>query len=75
MWCWGSNKYGVSGNGYTSGFQVIPRQIKSMDEIVSIASGGNHNLALKSSVFHDSIIILDQRMDQFGVGDTMDTAN
>ena len=57
LWVWGSNEYGALGNGgvgnsfYDEGDVGGPTQtvpIKLMDNVVDVATGGNHMVAVKS---------------------------
>ena len=48
LWVWGYNNYGQIGNGESSwvDFQTVP--IKIMDDVVQMAAGSNHTLAIKT---------------------------
>ncbi|PID01467.1 hypothetical protein CSV67_14050 [Sporosarcina sp. P2] len=47
VWAWGRNTYGQLGNGETADYNVIPKQVLGLSEIIEIAAGDNHTLALK----------------------------
>ena len=48
--CWGSNFNGQLGNGFTdSGAHVFPAGVPDLDEVVAVASGGNHSCALRTN--------------------------
>ncbi len=59
VWVWGNNNYGARGAGIGSGDSsskiLTPRQVKGVGnsgfllEIIAIAAGGDHSLALKSN--------------------------
>jgi alpha-tubulin suppressor-like RCC1 family protein len=46
---WGFNYSGQLGNGTTNVHQFIPTPVNNAKDIVAIAAGGNHSLALKSN--------------------------
>jgi len=49
VWCWGPNLDGQIGNGTTSQTgQTTPIQVRNLTEVITIASGGSHNIALKA---------------------------
>jgi alpha-tubulin suppressor-like RCC1 family protein len=48
IWAWGSNYRGKLGNGNTNGVYSKPLQISSLSDIVAIAAGYDHSLALRS---------------------------
>jgi len=48
VWAWGWNNEGQMGNGATSAYSATPAQVSSLTGVTAIASGGYHNLALKS---------------------------
>ena len=53
VWAWGKNNYGQLGNTYTNDSWIAPVRVrdkdnKGIDNIVAIATGQNHNLALRS---------------------------
>jgi len=54
VWAWGDNSWGQLGQGTSSGFEPYPIQVKDssgagyLSEVVAIAAGPFHNLALKS---------------------------
>lgn len=47
VWAWGRNTYGQLGNGETADYNVTPKQVSGLSEIIEIAAGDNHTLALK----------------------------
>jgi alpha-tubulin suppressor-like RCC1 family protein len=50
VWVWGSNYYGVFGNGSAGGSsQPTPVQITALTDVVAIAAGPYHGLALKNN--------------------------
>ena len=48
LWAWGSNWAGQLGDGTTTDKTTPVQIISSLTDIVSIASGGEHSIALKS---------------------------
>src|SRR5437868_1050485 len=52
VWAWGNNPYGQLGNGTFTGDPydaiAIPAPVINLSNIVAIAAGGNHSLALRS---------------------------
>ena len=48
IWAWGSNYRGKLGNGNTHGVYSKPLQISSLSDMVAIAAGYDHSLALRS---------------------------
>ena len=58
VWSWGNNSYGQSGNGSKSSYTTIPVQVlkrenataspSALTNVIKIATGGNHSLALTS---------------------------
>jgi len=48
IWVWGSNFYGLLGNGTTGGDRLTPIHVRGLTKVVSIATSYNHCLALKS---------------------------
>jgi hypothetical protein len=46
-WAWGSNCNGQLGNGSCSSCYSFARPVNNLDDVVQIAAGGSHNLALK----------------------------
>lgn len=50
VWSWGDNTYGQLGNGNQNQWTptLIPTQVSGLTDIVSIASGSSHALALKA---------------------------
>ena len=48
-WAWGNNWSGQLGNETVAGVSNIPVQVNSLQNISSIACGGSHNLAIRSS--------------------------
>ncbi len=49
VWAWGYNIYGLLGNGTLDGFSNVPIQVSTINDIVAIASGNYHSLALESN--------------------------
>lgn len=49
VWAWGRNTYGQLGNGETADYNITPKQISGLSEIIEIAAGDNHTLALKQN--------------------------
>lgn len=48
VWAWGSNSNGQLGNGTTGGYSNVPVQLSGFTEVVAIAGGGSHSIALRS---------------------------
>jgi alpha-tubulin suppressor-like RCC1 family protein len=48
VWFWGTNSYGESGDGTTTGVYVTPVQVPGLHQITGIAVAGWHCLALRS---------------------------
>ena len=48
VWAWGSNQYGEIGNGTTVALGRTPTQVIGLSNVIAIASGGQHSLALKN---------------------------
>ncbi len=48
MWACGYNAEGQLGRGFTSGWETSPAPVGGLSDVVAIAAGGLHNLALKS---------------------------
>jgi alpha-tubulin suppressor-like RCC1 family protein len=49
VWTWGSNGFGVLGDGSTDGFRYGPRAVVAAGSgIVGIAAGGNHVVACRA---------------------------
>ncbi|NIK75436.1 hypothetical protein FHS15_000534 [Paenibacillus castaneae] len=46
VWTWGSNRYGQIGNGKTDEKVYEPTQIKGLNHVTAIASGGHFHVAL-----------------------------
>jgi alpha-tubulin suppressor-like RCC1 family protein len=49
LWAWGDNDYGQLGSGYTGGTLPAATQISGLTNVLSVAAGDNHVLALTSS--------------------------
>ena len=49
VWAWGDNGHGQLGNGMVSQSVVIPVQVNLLPDVVAIAAGLNHSLALCSN--------------------------
>ena len=47
VWAWGRNTVGQLGNGETANVNTTPRVVAGLSNIVKIAAGENHTLALK----------------------------
>jgi alpha-tubulin suppressor-like RCC1 family protein len=50
VWTFGKNNLGQLGTGSTADDSLIPVQVTSLSNVVSIAAGEDHNLALKSDM-------------------------
>lgn len=48
VWAWGSNGYGQVGNGAAGADVPVPTQVAGIGDVVAIAGGARHSLALKS---------------------------
>lgn len=48
VWTWGYNLFGALGLGYTNEFVNVPTQVAGLNNVVAVAGGRNHSLALKS---------------------------
>lgn len=48
VWSWGDNSYGQLGGGTDSSSNPTPNMVPGISNIVSIAAGGYHNLAVQS---------------------------
>ena len=48
VWVWGDNSHGQAGNGYKSTSQPIPIMVTNLSQVVAIATGGYHALALRA---------------------------
>jgi len=48
VWAWGANLSGQLGDGTTSPHQYFPVQVQNLNNIISIAAGQGHSVALKS---------------------------
>ena len=48
VWGWGSNQSGELGTGTASGGQSTPVQITGVAQVIALAAGSGHSLALKS---------------------------
>ena len=51
LFSWGNNQYGQLGLGHTATPQTTMCLIPSIQNIVDIASGGNHSMAIDSLTF------------------------
>jgi alpha-tubulin suppressor-like RCC1 family protein len=47
VWTWGSNGFGQLGNGTITNPSITPVQVSGLSDVVAIASGGFHTIALK----------------------------
>jgi hypothetical protein len=48
VWCWGSNSYGQIGNNSTTSLSKVPAPVAGLVNVIAVAAGGEHSLALKS---------------------------
>ena len=48
LWAWGYNEYGQLGNGTTTSSHEKPVQVSGISDIVAVAGGEGHTIALKS---------------------------
>jgi alpha-tubulin suppressor-like RCC1 family protein len=48
VWSWGANDYGQLGRGTVGGMTTTPAQVSGITDVIQIAAGAFHNLALKS---------------------------
>jgi len=48
VWAWGNNNYGQVGNGTTNAAQTVPVQVTNLTNVVAVAAGGWHSLALRA---------------------------
>ncbi len=48
VWAWGYNAEGQLGRGFTSFYDSTPAPVPGLSNVIAIAAGGQHNLALKS---------------------------
>ncbi len=48
VWAWGSNDHGQLGDGTSEGSRSRPMKVLGLSDVVSIAAGGFHSVALKS---------------------------
>ena len=46
LWTWGSNQSGQLGNGSIGWDATEPKPVKVMEDVVSVAAGGEHSLAI-----------------------------
>ena len=67
LWCWGDNSKGQLGQGNTTNL-LVPTQVKNIDSVAQVSSGGNHTCARKI----DNTLWCwgENRFGQLGVGDT-----
>jgi len=49
VWCWGSDGFGQLGNDATQANSTIPVQVSGLSDIVEIAAGAYHSIALNAS--------------------------
>lgn len=47
VWAWGSGAYGQMGNGGTQNVNRVPTQVSGLTDVIAIAAGVFHNLAVK----------------------------
>ncbi len=63
VWAWGRNESGQLGDGTEEGYSATPVHVKDLTDVVAIAAGENHSLALKGdgtlwewgSLFHSPV--------------------
>jgi alpha-tubulin suppressor-like RCC1 family protein len=48
VWAWGTNGFGVLGNGGTTEYNLTPMQVSVLTDVIAIDAGPSHNLAIKS---------------------------
>ncbi len=48
VWAWGYNGYGELGDGTTSGGRTVPWPVSGLWDVVAVAAGYHHNLAVKA---------------------------
>jgi uncharacterized protein (TIGR02145 family) len=48
VWVWGDNSYGQLGLGSIGGEQLLPVKVPNIDNVVDVAAGDLHSIALKS---------------------------
>ncbi|MBI3609808.1 MAG: hypothetical protein HY204_03790 [Nitrospirae bacterium] len=48
VWAWGDNSYGQLGDGTTAGQHVTPIQVSVLTNVIAIAAGGRHSIAIKT---------------------------
>ncbi len=48
VWTWGLNSSGQLGNGALSGQENVPAKVAGLSDIVAVAAGENHTLALRA---------------------------
>ncbi|MBM2834368.1 MAG: Branched-chain amino acid transporter, amino acid-binding protein [Candidatus Brocadiaceae bacterium] len=48
LWAWGDNEYGQLGNGKTTDSHEKPVQVSGISDVVAVAGGMYHSIALKS---------------------------
>lgn len=48
VWAWGTNNFGQTGSGTTNAIYTTPVQVTNLNDIVSVAAGLYHGLALKA---------------------------
>ncbi len=48
VWAWGYNLHGQLGNGRTYEYATAPIQVSGLDNVIAIACGDDHSLALRS---------------------------
>ncbi len=65
VWAWGRADYGRLGTGQTTGVRLTPQQIAGFTDVVAIAAGADHSLAVKA----DGSVWSWGRNDQGQVGD------
>ncbi|WP_127496104.1 RCC1 domain-containing protein [Paenibacillus glycanilyticus] len=48
VWAWGMNNDGQLGTGIINYYQAVPMKVQGLSDVVAIAGGGNHTIALKN---------------------------
>ena len=49
LWSWGSNGFGQTGFGTTSGNTLVPTRVGTASNWTAVSAGGNHSLAVNSN--------------------------
>jgi len=48
VWIWGLNNHGQLGNGSTGSYEFNPTAVSGLSNIIKVAAGSSHTLAVKS---------------------------